>query len=383
MIALFYLLALVALLVGTAAIYMALIEAFPVRWLYWHLFIRKPVTWGIFALTLLWGLLQDPFPWALLGPLVLMALAIVLTYRMHQSVAFPAIDFPPQAEAATLPLRDDMEIAVIDYAGTVRAYALDHLIHHHIINDRFGDRVVAVTFCAMCRSIIPFDVTEIGPLFVASFKNANMIVADRKTKTFFQQASFSSLIGRLHPSALTMIPFQIMTWKDLRESGPVPPFAAFTAKDLRDFELPIPGVWRKIMASEVTPGLGAARRDRSLPARTPVIGLLSPDLPPLAFRRDALRAAGVVHRPDLGITLASAGGGVVAFRTADIGPLELGADHRLHDARSGAVWTLRGKAAGGSNQADLEPVALSDEYWFSWKFFHPTARLERIGQAPT
>jgi hypothetical protein len=47
----------------------------------------------------------------------------------------------------------------------------------------------------MCRSIIPFDVTDIGPLFVGSFKDANLIVADRKTKTFFQQATFESIIG--------------------------------------------------------------------------------------------------------------------------------------------------------------------------------------------
>jgi len=35
------------------------------------------------------------------------------------------------------------------------------------------------------------------------------IVADRRTKTFFQQATFNSIIGRLHPHALAMIPFQI------------------------------------------------------------------------------------------------------------------------------------------------------------------------------
>ena len=153
------------------------------------------------------------FP-ALVAPLALMALGIVLTHRMHQEVAFPAIDFPPQAEAESLPLGDDMEVAIIEHGGVTRAYALNHLIHHHIINDHFGDRIVAVTYCAMCRSVIPFDVTEIGPLFVGSFKNANMIVADRRTKTFFQQATFRSLVGPLHPMDLTMVSYQLLTWKD-------------------------------------------------------------------------------------------------------------------------------------------------------------------------
>ena len=97
------------------------------------------------------------------------------------------------------PLTDDMQLAVIEHGDVTKAYPLDYVVHHHIINDSFGNRIVALTYCAMCRSIIPFDVTDIGPLFVGSFKDANMIVADRRTKTFFQQATFKSIIGRLHP----------------------------------------------------------------------------------------------------------------------------------------------------------------------------------------
>lgn len=381
MITLFYLLAIVSLLVGTAAIYMALIEAFPVRWLYWHYFVRKPIVWGIFGLTLLWGFLQPQFPWALLGPLVLMGLAIILTYRMHQSVAFHAIDFPPEAEADILPLEPDMEIAIIDYNGTTRAYALDHLVHHHIINDRFGDRIVSLTYCAMCRSVIPFDVTDIGPLFVGSFKSANMIVADRKTKTFFQQATFKSVIGKLHPSELTMIPYQILTWKELKESGDIPKFARFTPHDLRAFELPIPGLWRRIIAGGITPGLAADKRDKQLPARTHVIGLLGQGLPPLAFLRKDVRSKGVVNLPDLGIALTSAGGGVNAFKTRADQTLELTKENHLRDTTSKSTWTLRGKALSGSDVADLKPVAVSDEYWFSWKLFHPDAKIMHVEEA--
>ena len=381
MIAWFYSLAVVSLLVGTAAIYMALIEAFPVRWLRWHYFIRKPVVWTIFVGTLSWGSMHpQSFP-ALVAPLALMALGIVLTHRMHQEVAFQAIDFPPQAEAESLPLGDEMEIAIIEHGGVTRAYALDHLIHHHIINDHFGDRIVAVTYCAMCRSVIPFDVTEIGPLFVGSFKNANMIVADRRTKTFFQQATFRSLVGPLHPMDLTMVGYQLLTWKELKEAGDVPPFCRFTATDLRAFQLPIPGLWRHIVSGEATPGLSAARRNRELPARTHVIGLIDAGLPPVAVRRDDVRAKGMVTLPDLNVLLVSGGGGVNAFRVATAEgsrDLELTADHRIRDRVTGTSWTLRGKAVSGTSSEDLTPVALSDEYWFSWKFFHPGARVVRV-----
>ena len=133
---------------------------------------------------------------------------MILTYKMHQDKAFPAVFFPGiSKEPEKLPLNDNMEMAVIEYNEVTKCYPLDYVIHHHIINDHYKDKTVALTYCAMCRSIIPFDVTEIGPLFVGSFKNANMIVADKKTKTFFQQATFQSLIGKLHPYELIMIPF--------------------------------------------------------------------------------------------------------------------------------------------------------------------------------
>ena len=44
-----YVLAISALLVGTAAVYMALLKPFPVQWLYYHYFIRKPAVWTILA----------------------------------------------------------------------------------------------------------------------------------------------------------------------------------------------------------------------------------------------------------------------------------------------------------------------------------------------
>ena len=135
MLTVFSLLAIAALINGTGAIWMAMIERVPLHWLYAHSRFRKPLAWALPALTLLWGLMQPAFPWALIGPLLLMALGVLLTYRMHQSVAFRAVDFPARADAAALPLSDRMEIAVVEHGGVTRAYALDHLIHHHIIND--------------------------------------------------------------------------------------------------------------------------------------------------------------------------------------------------------------------------------------------------------
>ena len=74
MVSLLYLLSIIALVTGTAAVYMALIKLFPVQWLYYHYFIRKPIVWVILVgtgLTGLWigifPLLAVSFPMAIFG----------------------------------------------------------------------------------------------------------------------------------------------------------------------------------------------------------------------------------------------------------------------------------------------------------------------------
>ncbi len=361
MAALLYLLAVIALATGTAAITMAMIKPFPVEWLYYHYFIRKPIVWTIFLGSLsgvIWETLRSGiFPaWSII-PLLLMGLAVLLTYKMHQENAFQAVDFPDMAEdVSSLPLTDDMQLGVVEYDGVTKAYPLDYVIHHHIVNDRFGEHIVALTYCAMCRSIIPFDVTDIGPLFVGSFKNGNMIVADRKTKTFFQQATFESIIGKLHPHTLTMIPFQILPWKEVKKLQPMPAVAKVTDKDFRDFELPIPGVWKKIIASEATPGLPAKERDKSFPARTHVIGITDQIADPqVVYLKDEIIKQGIVKNEELNIFLIAIGNTVNGFKGVLNGKslnLKLNSDKTISDSPSGTVWDARGKHVSGEIESN-------------------------------
>ena len=382
-----YLLAALALLVSTAAIYMALIRAFPVEWLYYHYFLRKPVVWGILGISILWTLWRAAtaaaFPGPVLVPLALMVLAVVLTYRMHQESAFPAVDFPAMTDdPLRLPLPENAQLAVIEHGGTVKAYPLDFVIHHHVVNDRFGDRIVALTYCAMCRSIIPFDVSEIGPLFVGSFKHANMVVADRRTKTFFQQGSFQSIIGPLHPHTLTMIPFQILPWREVRGLAPLPQVAQVSKRDLREFQLPVPGMWKRIVASQATPGLPAKQRDNSFPPRTRVVGVIDPAArSKTAYLKGELTDRKLVRNEALDAYFIATGDTVNAFWGSVAGKaVVLSAEDggAVRDTRSGTRWDIRGKYLSGPILSDLPMLAISDEYWFSWKAFHPDSELIRL-----
>jgi hypothetical protein len=382
----FYGFAFIALAIGTAAIYMAMKERFPVSWLYYHYFIRKPINWTILIVLLVWAFLlfrqKGQFPTWTIIPILLAGMAVVLTYKMHQESAFKAVDYPEMAaDISKLPITDEMQLAVIEYDGETKCYPLDYVIHHHIINDRFHSKIVALTYCAMCRSIIPFDVTDIGPLFVGSFKNANMIVADRRTKTFFHQATFKTIIGKLHPGELTMIPFQILSWWDIKQLTPIPQVVEVTHDDFREFQLPIPGIWKKIIASESTPGLSERNRDKTYPARTHVIGIIDDSVEEkIAYLKKEVMAQKVVINQEKDFFLIGISGTVNGFKNSiENSILKISIDKTgIVDLSSATRWDLRGKYIAGSLNVNLEPIAISDEYWFSWKKFHKDARLIRL-----
>ncbi|MEM7119002.1 MAG: DUF3179 domain-containing (seleno)protein [Chloroflexota bacterium] len=382
-----YLLAAIALLTSVAFIVISLIKSLPLQWLYYHYFIRKPVVLLIFGGSLFWeiGLASNNGSVRLEAavPLALMVLAVALAYRLHPEVAFQAVDFPVMSERPfQLPLTGDTQLAIIEYEGVTKAYPLEYVAHHHIINDRFGEHLVALTYCPMCRSIIPFDVTEIGALFVVALKNANMITADRHTRTFFQQATFESVIGPLHPYALTMIHFQTLPWREVRRLDVLPQICQVTLNDFREFQLPVPWVWRKIMASEITPGLPSKDKDKSFPARTHVIGVIDPIAKPqVVYLKSELIQHGVVKNKALDAVFVALNDTVSAFKGNVAGTLLdliINSDGTLYDKHSGTVWDVRGKYKSGIIKSDLEVVATSDEYWYSWKFFHPQSQLIRL-----
>ncbi|MGB1270415.1 MAG: DUF3179 domain-containing (seleno)protein, partial [Flavobacteriaceae bacterium] len=47
------------------------------------------------------------------------------------------------------------------------------------------------------------------------------------------------------------------------------------------------------------------------------------------------------------------------------------------DGKSGTNWDIRGKYISGKLSKNLEPIMISDEYWFSWKKFQGKSRLVR------
>ncbi len=97
--------------------------------------------------------------------------------------------------------------------------------------------------------------------------------------------------------------------------------------------------------------------------------------------KDEVLDKGIVRNDARGLFLVGQDKAVNAFRSFANGtPIDLslseGSD--LKDVATGTIWDVRGKYKSGPIQSNLEMVMTSDEYWYSWKLFHPRSELIRL-----
>ncbi|MEY8098418.1 DUF3179 domain-containing protein [Falsihalocynthiibacter sp. S25ZX9] len=93
---------------------------------------------------------------------------------------------------------------------TPRAYPIRYLTWHEIVNDDVGDTPVAVTFCPLCNSGMVFDRRLGGDLLTfgvsGKLRNSDMVMFDRETESWWQQAIGTGIVGVHTGDELTQLP---------------------------------------------------------------------------------------------------------------------------------------------------------------------------------
>ncbi len=83
----------------------------------------------------------------------------------------------------------------------VRAYPLEILIWHEIVNDRIGGVPVAVTFCPLCNTAIAFDRRVRGRTLsfgtTGSLRDSDLVMYDRRSESWWQEFGGRALVDRL------------------------------------------------------------------------------------------------------------------------------------------------------------------------------------------
>ncbi|HJO72710.1 MAG TPA: DUF3179 domain-containing protein [Rhodospirillales bacterium] len=137
----------------------------------------------------------------------------------------PSIENPkflPVSEIAALGGTDP--VIGITVNGDARAYPLQILTRHEIVNDVIGGVPVAVTYCPLCNSGIVFDrrlegrVLEFGT--TGKLRHSDLVMYDRQTESWWQQFMGEAIIGELTGNTLKMLPARMESLAHFRKRAP-------------------------------------------------------------------------------------------------------------------------------------------------------------------
>ena len=312
----------------------------------------------------------------------------------------PAIDNPQfiNVSEADEWLEDLEPVIIFNEQDDVRIYPLQILIWHEIVNDIVGGRPVTITFCPLCNTAIGFDATVNGQQLdfgtTGRLRFSNLLMYDRQTETWWQQATGEAVIGELTGTQLTFLPVPTIGWSEAKDTYPEAQVLSRETGFSRAYgNNPYVG-YDNINSSPflfdgpITPG--------QLP---PMARIATVDLngEAVAYPNDVLEQVRVVNdtvggidlvviwQPGLASVLDSGsladgrdvGVNAVFERELEGLMLTFAADgDRIIDEQTGSVWNVLGRAVSGELEgSQLTSVVKVDHFWFSWAAFKPETRI--------
>jgi hypothetical protein len=313
----------------------------------------------------------------------------------------PAIDRPQfvSIQEADAWLEPREPVVLVEIGDEARAYPIQILMWHEIVNDTLGGVPIAVTFCPLCNTAIAFE-RNVGDGQETTFgttgrlRYSNLIMYDRLTETWWQQATGEGLAGKHAGEALKAVPAIIVAWERFQAVHPegdvlsrqtgytrsygVNPYAGYDDVDESPFLFrgpPTPGQL-PAMARVLTVDRGeeAVAYPFAELAQERVVNDTIAGLPVVVFWQ-----AGTASALDSGVIAEGRDVGTASAysRVVDGQTLSFSFDgESFVDEQTGSEWTLLGRAISGPlSGKTLTPVVSINHFWFSWAAFRPETRV--------
>ena len=311
----------------------------------------------------------------------------------------PAIDAPKfvSVDAAAGWLEDVEPVVALDIAGDARAYPLQILTWHEIVNDEVGGVPVAVTFCPLCNSAIAFDRRFDGDVLdfgvSGNLRNSDLIMYDRQTHSWWQQFTGEGIVGRYAGGQLEHLPSLLVSFADFRAAYPDGRALSRDTGFARQYGR------NPYVGYDTTKGnpflFGGALDDRLLPVERVIavsvngvdaafpLGILQEErvINYTVGGRDivALFKFGAASALDAASIAGSRDVGSAAVFDANLNgrKLTFGVEgNRIVDAETGSVWSILGSALEGELAGEsLTPLVHGNHFWFAWAAFKPNTLL--------
>ncbi|MDY6770283.1 MAG: DUF3179 domain-containing protein [Candidatus Nanohaloarchaea archaeon] len=295
----------------------------------------------------------------------------------------PSIDSPSFQRAEEAAWLDDRDLVIgLELGGEAKAYPFRILNVHEIVNDRIAGTPVAVTYCPLCRSglvyrrIVDGEPTEFG--VSGKLYNANLVMYDRRTETYWSQIEGEAIVGPQVPAELDLVSSVITTWGEWRDSHPGTvvlsrktgiysprrygsnPYTSFQRSDRVGFG--VDDVDDRLHAKELVYGVAAGNAST-------------------AYIEDDIRQVDVINDrvgglPVLVVEDQESGGIRVFDRTVDGTGMTFAMEGGELVDENGDRWSFTGEAQEGPHRGEqLEQLNSHGFFWFAWSSFHPETSI--------
>jgi uncharacterized protein DUF3179 len=306
----------------------------------------------------------------------------------------PSIDNPKFVsvqEAGNNFLTDSDLVLGLNINGDIRAYPLQILVWHEIVNDKVGGNTVAVTYCPLCFTNQVFNSTIIiyGQQHVLQFGtsgklyNSNLVMYDRASKSLWSQSLGEGIVGKYAGEKLQTIPFDVAYWKDWKKLYPNSKMLSKDTGFNRPYGVDPYGDY--YTSNQLY--FPVSNHDSRLGLKEKVVGLENGGQYYKAYKLQQIENTKVINDQINGksVALFSLYPAMARAynRIVDGKVLEFqynannnNNNNTIIDKQTGSEWNFEGIAVNGSLKGKhLTRLPFNEGFWFEWVAFHPQTSL--------
>ncbi len=312
----------------------------------------------------------------------------------------PPIDNPRfKPVQSVTDLSEQSPVIAVNIDDDARAYPLEVLIRHEIVNDVVGGIPVAVTFCPLCNSAVVFDRRVEGETLrfgvSGNLRYSDLIMWDNATESWWQQLTGEGIVGAYSGYYLEFVTSQLISFGIFRDRYPEGqvlrgPSGAYGRNPYQGYDRSdSPFLFRgsldkrlhpseRVLAGEVA-GQAVAypfvtlRQSHVINDSVngeEIVGLWQ------AGAASALDKSDIDSSRDVGMAL-------MYSRQLDNGRTLTFcyADDSFMDNETNSRWNIFGEAIDGPLKgAKLRQYDAAAHFWFAWAAFHPDTLLKHISR---
>jgi len=308
-------------------------------------------------------------------PGLLLLLVMGITYATNYEMAADTMFYQPQSllmqDAAANKIDAERLVIGAEVNGEAKAYPIQLIGYHHQVRDTLGGKPIMVTYCTVCRTGRIFEPVVNGKtenFRLVGMDHFNAMFEDETTGSWWRQANGEAIAGPLRGKTLpelTSAQTSLGQWIKLHpQSKIMQPDPVYQAK------------YDSMSRYESGKNKSLLTRADSLPwkEKSWVVGVQTKDGSRAFDWRRLIKEKGINERVGsvpVFVTIAGDNQSFFAFEKPDAEESYSIRNDTIFDKYGS--YNLLGKRIAGTG-ADLKRINAYQEYWHSWRTFHPDTK---------